>query len=212
VSAEVTLYGARYSTYVRAVLMALETKGVAYELEPIDIIAGGEAVEAYRKTNPFARIPTLRHGAFVLYETTAINIYIDEAFMGPPLRPRIAWQRARMMQIMSMTDAYAYRPLVWDIYVERVSNPRRGKPVNEERVAEALPKAKRYLDALVPLVGRSPFLAGQAPSLADFHVAPVFGYFLEAEEGRLMLAKFPRFMDWWGRISATAPWQRAVGQ
>ena len=210
-SAEVTLYGARYSVHVRAVLMALEAKGVAYELEPIDIFAGGEAVDAYRMFNPFARIPTLRHGDFVLYETAAINHYVDEAFMGPPLRPSAAWERARMMQIMSMTDSYAYRPLVWDIYVERVSNQRDGKPVDEELIAEAVPKARRYLDALVPLVGRSPFLAGAAPSLADFHVAPVFGYFLEAEEGRLMLAEFPHFMAWWRRISATTAWQRAAG-
>jgi glutathione S-transferase len=55
-----------------------------------------------------------------------------------------------MVQIMSMTDAYGYRPLVWDIYVERVSNARDGKPVNKALIASALPKARLSAGALRP--------------------------------------------------------------
>jgi glutathione S-transferase len=210
VNAEVTLFGARYSVYVRAVLMTLEAKGVPYELEPVDIFAQDETVEAYRNLHPFGRIPAFRHGAFTLYETVAINRYIDEALAGPPLQPAAVQDRARMVQIMSMTDAYGYRPLVWDIYVERVSNARDGKPVNEALIASALPKAYLYLNALSDLVGRKAFLADGSPTLADFHAAPVFGYFLEAPEGREMIAEFPHLTEWWQRISATAAWARAV--
>ena len=138
-SAEVTVFGARCSIYVRAVLMALEAKGVAYALEIVDIFSADADLDAYRKLHPFLRIPAFRHGEFVLYETAAINRYIDEAFLGPALQPVAAENRARMTQIMSMTDSYAYRTLVWDIYVERVSHPREGKPANEARIAQAHP-------------------------------------------------------------------------
>jgi len=210
VNAEVTVFGARYSVYVRAVLMALEAKGVPYELEPIDIFAQDETVKAYRKLHPFGRIPAFRHGAFTLYETAAINRYIDEAFTGPPLQPATAQARARMAQIMSVTDNYVYRPLVWDIYVERVSNPREGKPVNEALIAAALPKARSYVQALCDLMGGKLFLTDETPTLADFHAAPVFGYFLEAPEGLRVIKDYPGLVDWWERISASAAWMRAV--
>jgi glutathione S-transferase len=210
VTAGVTVLGARYSVYVRAVLMALESKRVPYRLEPVDIFSQDQAVQAYRKVHPFGRIPAFRHGEFTIYETGAINRYIDEAFAGPPLQPAAVRDRANMVQIMSMTDAYGYRPLVWDIYVERVSNARDGKPVNEALIASALPKARLYLQALCDLMGRKAFLADDSPTLADFHAAPIFGYFLEAPEGREVMAEFPHLMEWWQRISATAAWARAV--
>jgi glutathione S-transferase len=211
VSAEVTVYGARYSVYVRAVLMALETKGVAYRLEPVDIFSPDADRDAYRKLHPFLRIPAFRHGDFVLYEAAAINRYIDEAFMGSPLQPVAAENRARMTQIMSMTDSYAYRPLVWDVYVERVLKPSEGKPSDEALIAGALPKAQTYMEALSHLMGRQAFLADEFPTLADFHAAPVFGYFIEADEGHRMMAEFPRVSGWWKRILALPAWTRAVG-
>lgn len=210
-SADVTLYGARYSVYVRAVLMVLESKGVSYDLDPVDIFSAAEDLAAYRKLHPFGRIPALRHGDFILYETAAINRYVDEAFLGPRLQPAQAQNRARMTQIMSMTDCYAYRPLVWDVYVERVSNPQEGKPTDEALIAAALPKARIYFKALHYLMGRQAFLADEAPTLADFHAAPVFGYFLEAPEGRATLKEFPRILSWWERVSALPAWKTTVG-
>ncbi len=209
-SAEVTVFGARYSVYVRAVLMALEAKGVAYALEPVDIFSPDADIDTYRKLHPFLKIPAFRHGDFVLFETAAINRYVDEAFLGPTLQPAAAENRARMTQIMSMTDAYAYRALVWDVYVERVGNPAEGKPTDEALIERALPKARTYMQALHYLMGRQAFLADEFPTLADFHAAPVFGYFLEADEGRRIVAEFPRVAQWWQRISATRAWAEAV--
>lgn len=210
-SAEVTVFGARYSVYVRAVLMALEAKGVAYDLEPVDIFSPDADLDTYRKLHPFLKIPAFRHGDFVLFETAAINRYVDEAFLGPALQPAAAENRARMTQIMSMTDSYAYRALVWDIYVERVGNPAEGKPTDEALIERALPKARIYMQALHYLMGRQAFLADEFPTLADFHAAPVFGYFLEADEGRRIVAEFPRVAQWWQRISATKAWAEAIG-
>jgi glutathione S-transferase len=211
VSAGVTVFGARYSVYVRTVLMTLEAKGVAYRLEPVDIFSPNADRDDYRKLHPFLRIPAFRHGDFVLFETAAIGRYVDEAFLGPALQPAATENRARMTQIMSMTDCYAYRALVWDVYVERVSSPREGKASDEGRIAATLAKARVYMQTLHYLMGRQAFLADQFPTLADFHAAPMFGYFLETDEGRRIIAEFPRIARWWERISATEPWTRVAG-
>ena len=127
-SAEITLYGARYSVYVRAVLMALESKGVSYDIVPIDIFSGAEDLAADREIHPFGRIPALRDGDFILYETAAINRYIDEGFLGPRLQPAETQSRARMTQIMNLTSL---APDIQEdlLYLSRVKHGR--DPVTE---------------------------------------------------------------------------------
>jgi glutathione S-transferase len=118
-----TLYGAPYSVYVRAVRLTLEEKVVSYELVPIDIFASEGALPDHKARHPFGKIPAFEHAGFQLYEAGAITRYVDEAFPGPRLQPEHPHGRARMNQIISILDSYAYRTLVWDIYVERVSRP-----------------------------------------------------------------------------------------
>src|SRR6516225_9595126 len=47
------VFGAPYSVYVRAVRLALEEKGVPYELVPIDIFAPGGAPPEHQVRHPF---------------------------------------------------------------------------------------------------------------------------------------------------------------
>jgi glutathione S-transferase len=155
------VFGAPYSVYVRAVRLALEEKGVHYELVPIDIFTSEGAPAEHTARHPFGKIPAFEHAGFRLYEAGAITRYVDEAFPGPRLQPQDPCGRARMNQIVSILDSYAYRTLVWDIYVERVSRPARGGAADEQKIGGALPRAEVCLSALSDLIGESPWLAGQ---------------------------------------------------
>ncbi len=101
-----------------------------------------------------------------------------------------------MNQVIGVLDAYAYRTLVWDIYVERVSGPKCGRAADEERVRAAIPRAALCLSALDDIMGDGPFLAGPALTLADLHAAPMFAYFAGAAEGRTLLADRSRLLVW----------------
>ena len=197
---EVTLYGAPYSVYVRIARLTLAEKGVPYRLVEVDVFGDALAREEHLTRQPFGKIPAFAHGAFQLYETSAICRYIDEAFDGPSLQPASAEGRARMMQAISILDSYAYRTLVWDIFVERVGNPKDGKPSDEAKIATALPLARTCLAALNDLAPRAPWLAGDQPTLADLHAAPIVDYFLQAPEGR-MLGDWPRLARWWSAMA-----------
>lgn len=196
------LHGARYSVYVRTALMALQEKGVAHDLVEVDIFAPGGPPAEHLRRHPFGRIPAFDHDGFTLYETAAITRYVDEAFAGPALQPADVRGRARMTQIIGILDSYAYRPLVWDIYVERVSNPAAGRPVDEARIAAALPRAVLCLDVLDGFLGDGPWLLGDAPTLADLHAAPILDYFRMAPDAAPLLARHPGLMAWWDRIAA----------
>lgn len=199
-AAKPTLYGADYSVYVRIARLALIEKGVDHELVPVDIFAEGGPPDWYRALHPFAKIPAFEHDGLRLFETAAITRYADEAFDGLALQPADPRRRAVMTQIVGLLDAYAYRTLVWEIYVETVSKPRDGKVTDSQRVADALPRAETCLAALAGLMGERPWLAGDAITLADLHAGPMFGYFVKASVAGQMLAKHPALAAWWERM------------
>ena len=194
---EPQVFGAAYSVYVRAVRLTLEEKGVPYRLVEIDAFAPGGPPAEYLARHPFGRIPAFEHAGLALYESSAIERYVDEAFAGPRLQPEGAADRARMNQVIGIIDSYAYRTLVWDIFVERVRAPAQGRQPDEARIAAALPKAAVCLGALATLVGNGPWIAGSTLTLADFHAAPVFAYFRMAPEGAELLARHPALARWW---------------
>lgn len=195
---EPILFGAAYSVYVRAARLALEEKRVPYRLVEIDIFAPDGPPPDYLPRHPFKRIPAFEHEGFRLYETGAIMRYIDEAFAGPPLMPDAPRARARVNQIVSILDNYGYRPLIWDIFVERVRAPAQGRSADEAKIAAALPSAALCLQALEDLAEQQgPYLTGSAISLADLHLAPMVVYLAMAKEGAALLAAQARLSRWW---------------
>ncbi|MDX8460312.1 glutathione S-transferase family protein [Mesorhizobium humile] len=195
--AKPTLYGADYSVYVRIARMALEEKGVGYELVPLDIFAAEGVPAWYLELHPFGRIPAFEHDGFRLFETGAIARYVDEAFDGPALQPADARGRARMGQIIGMLDAYGYRAMVWDVAVERLEKP----PPDEDLIAGGLRQAERVLTVLTSLKAKRPWLLGDQLTLADLHAAPIIAYFVKVAEGRDLLARFAEMRDWFARMS-----------
>lgn len=196
----VVVFGARYSTYTRSVLLTLAEKGVDCSLEEIDIFAG--AAPGYLARQPFGRIPALEHEGFRLYETTAIMRYVDEAFSGPALQPRDPRRRARMNQVLGILDGYAYRTLVWDIYVERSEGRTKAGAPDEAKIAAAASRARTCLQALGEAMEEGPYLAGPGITLADLHAAPIFAYFRLTPEGAQALDAAPALAAWWRRLDA----------
>jgi glutathione S-transferase len=135
-----TVFGAPYSVSVRSVRLTREEKAIDYDLVPVDILAAGGPPAEHVARHPFGKIPAFEHDGFQLYEAEAITRYIDEAFAGVPLQPADVCRRARMTQIISILDSYAYRTLVWDIYVERVARSATGSVSDEQKIARRYQK------------------------------------------------------------------------
>lgn len=190
------LYGLSRSVYTRIARLAMEEKRVGYTLEETEIFGPGGVPPEHLKLHPFGRIPALEHDGFMLYETGAITRYIDEAFSGPPLQPATARARARMTQIISVLDSYAYRPMIWGVFVQRISIPQSGGSADEAVVTQALASSRICLGTLENLLGTERFFAGSEVSLADLHAAPMLLYFALTAEGRGMLAEHARLDRW----------------
>jgi glutathione S-transferase len=194
------LHGYRYSVYLRIVAMALIEKGLGWTHIEVDPFAD-EIPESYLARNPFGRVPTLVHDGFVLYETTAITRYIDEAFSGPSLQSAEPKERARMNQIVAVADSYGYWPMVRLVFSHRVFRPASGGIANEAAIREGVEKSARVLAALEGLAAGGPFLVGNARSLADLHLGAMTAYFAMAEEGRSELRRHAKVAEWWAAFS-----------
>src|SRR6185295_11755777 len=123
---DVTIYGPAMSTYVRTVRLACAEKGVAHAMEEVEF-----GSDAHRKLHPFGKVPIMRHGDFVLYESEAICRYVDRAFPGPPLQPTDAKALARMDQWLSAIRDYVYPVMIEDLVWERLVVPMEGGQPNE---------------------------------------------------------------------------------
>lgn len=191
------LYGLERSVYTRIARLALDEKDVPYALHEVDIFGPGGVPAEHVRRHPFGRIPVLQHGEFLLYETSAITRYVDEAFPGPALQPTQPRQRARMNQAIGLLDAYAYRPMVWGVFVQRVRIPLNGGTPNEIEIENSLQLAATCLHALETQLGSAPFLAGECISLADVHAFPILRYFCLAPEGMSLLGRHSALLRWY---------------
>ncbi len=166
-----TIFGFPASTYVRSVLMALEEKGVAYDVKEVDLGSDAHAVR-----HPFRKMPVFEHDGVSIFETLAICRYIDETFEGTPLQPADSLGRARMTQWSSAILDYVYPAMVRDYALRYVFALRKGEEPDMAAIAAALPRVKDCLGVLDDALSESAYLAGENMSIADLLLVPIIFY------------------------------------
>ena len=100
-SPRLTLYSYWRSSASYRVRMALNLKGLDYEIRPIHLVKdGGQQHSAdYLKLNPQGLVPTLVDGDMVLTQSLAMLEYLEERHPEPALLPTDASGRARVRSI-----------------------------------------------------------------------------------------------------------------
>jgi glutathione S-transferase len=198
--AKPVVYGPAYSTYTRTVRLALEEKGIDYDLIEVDLLAGAAKASEHLARHPFGKVPTFEHDGFELYETDAIIRYVDAAFPGPDLEPADVKSRARMAQAINVIGGYAYPCMIGQIFIQRAVMPMMGNTPDEAAIAAALPQARTSVTALENLLDGNACLAGDRLSLADLLLIPVYDYVAQTPEGEKLLAEAPNLRRWWDRV------------
>jgi len=102
------------SPWVFSAFVALEEKGIPYEVRLLSLAAGDARSPDFARASLTGRVPALQHGDFWLSESSAIGEYLDEAFP-PPRWPRLYPEgtrdraRARQVQAWLRTDLVPLR-------------------------------------------------------------------------------------------------------
>lgn len=89
------------------VRIALNLKGLPYQIHPVHLVKGGgeQHLPAYRALNPEGRVPLLVDGDFKLGQSLAIFSYLESQYPSPPLLPEDARLRARAWQFCEAINA-----------------------------------------------------------------------------------------------------------
>ena len=200
---DLALVGYRFSVYTRIVRAVLHLKGLEYRTVEVDPFAV-DPPPLLRDLHPFGRVPVLQHGAFSLYETTAITRYLDQISHPLSLCPYGARDQARMQQVIGMVDAYVYWPMVRQIFSHRVFRAASGGQGDEAEIENGLIASHKALHALETIATEGLVLNTDDVTLADCHLAPMIGYFVQSPEGADALAAYPALSKWWASRSNAA--------
>jgi len=166
------IIGSFVSPYVRKVLVCLELKRLAYQVDPITPFFGNEE---FGRLSPLRRIPVMVDGDLVLTDSTVICEYLDEVHPEPPLLPAGPKERARARWLDEFADTRLGDVFIWGLFYPKMVHPRVwGEPGDEKRIERSLtteiPAALDYLEGELPDNG---YLFGTM-GLADISVASFF--------------------------------------
>lgn len=165
----IVLYDYWRSSASYRVRIALNLKGVAYEIRRVDLRAGEQHDAANRARNPQGLVPTLEVDGVPLVQSLAIIDWLDSAFPEPRLVPADPLMRAAAMA----------RALVVACDVHPIDNLRVLKRLESQFGADQAARDDWYrhwvaegLAALDAMAGEGPFLGGDAPDLSDVCLVP----------------------------------------
>ena len=172
---KLALYSYFRSSAAYRVRIALNLKGLAYDLIPVSLVrdGGDQLGAAYRAVNPAALVPSLAADGAILTQSLAIIEFLDEQFPEPPLMPKAALDRAWVRSI-ALGIACEIHPL---------NNLRVLRYLEHELELAAAARTQWYrhwvmagLQAIeTQLAGRSQrggFCVGDHPTIADCCLVP----------------------------------------
>lgn len=203
------IYGHPWSISTRKVLMTLAEKGATAELVTVVIPKGEQKLPEHLARHPFAKVPVLEDGAFMLYETRAINRYLNDKLPGASLVPSDPQHAARVEQWTNVLDAY-FEPFARPLIVESLFRRYLGGPTDKAAIAQGREGIQPALTALDDRLGDHPFVAGSAFTLADIHWMPYVEYLVQIGEADAVQRR-SHLAAWWERVSARPTW-RAVAR
>lgn len=191
VSGGLRLYSYWRSSAAYRVRIALNLKGLDYQLTPVHLVRdGGEQHGvAFRKVNPQGLVPTLQHGQRLIRQSMAIIEYLDETFADKPLLPSLARDRSRVrgMAQLIACDTHPLGNLRVLQYLEREF-----KATPEQREAWVRHWLGLGFQALEALLAENSttgdFCEGDQPGMADCLLVPQL---YNARRFGLDLAPFP---------------------
>ncbi|MET4101028.1 glutathione S-transferase [Roseovarius sp. MBR-78] len=201
------LYGFDGSTYVRTVRMVLADKGIEHDQVPVNVLEGEPRQPAHLERHPFGKVPVLDIDGMRLRETDAICRYIEDIAPDPALIPQDPKARARMNEAIGLIDSYGYGALVgvagYHLFPDFIGGQ------NEDARQKAIADSQTLLKLLMDTRAKAKWLAGDAPTLADYFLGPILFYVsLTPDADAVMDVAGVR--DWWDAMSAHETFTRTA--
>ena len=150
------VYWASGSPFSWRVLLTLEVKQLPYQSHLLMFSKREHKSPAYLALNPRGKVPTLKDGDFVLYESLAIMAYLDSAYPERPLFGRTPQEIGAIWRLVSENISYLCDPIgkvVGPLFFGSVAE-------KEAEIRAAATTVHDELAKLEVVVAQSPWLTG----------------------------------------------------
>jgi len=186
----ITLYSFWRSGAAHRVRIALELKGLAYQIAPVNLRTGEQREESYRARSPQPLVPMIEVGGLRIVQSPAIIEWLEEKYPDPPLLPANPDLRAQVRAAAAVV-ACDVHPLG----NARVLAAVRSLGADDAGIAGWATRWIRLgFEALERMLDDSgaggPFAFGPEPTLADCTIAPQL--FAAQDRYQVDLAAYPR--------------------
>src|SRR5688572_3990870 len=186
----ITLYGYKLSGHSHRAELMLRLMGLPFRFQEIDIFAGAQRAEDFRRLNPLRTVPVIDDGGTVVGDSVAILVYLanrdDDGRAWLPTDPAAAAEVQRWLSVaqgwLAFGPARARVILKWGV---------------KHDLAAAQQLAQRLFQMLEAELNDRIFLTGDKPTLAD---VALYSYTSVAPEGGIDLAQYPAIQQWLKRI------------
>lgn len=199
--AELTLYSANVCPFAQRTRLMLLEKGIDFELVEIDL---EKKPDWFQDISPYGKVPVLKHGEDLVWESAIINEYLEELFPDPPLLPEKPGLRAWARFWIDFANT-SFVPAFYKLLLEQ-------DPDKRAKRRETLVSHMRFMDH--EGLGRfdGPWWLGERLSLVDLAFYPFFERLpvLEHFRGVTLPAECRRLSHWLEAMRRLEPVQRIM--
>ncbi len=150
--------------YAQRTHLALREKGLDYKHTEVDL---KNKPVWFEEVSPYSKVPVLKCGDQVIYESVIINEFVDENFDGPSLMPSDPFQRAQARIWIDYSNTRFI-----DVFYDLLSAREHG---TQAELAAKLTACMEYMeDHGLAALGSDPYWLGTDVSLVDVAFWPFF--------------------------------------
>jgi len=201
---KLTLWGRLSSCNVQKAVWLLEELQLPYERIDAGGDFGGLDDPEYRAMNPHGKVPTLKDGDTVVWESEAILRYLAARYGAPQFWSDDPAVRAAVDQWLAWTAASLYRDWI-DLFWRRVRTPPQRQDAAEiERLRGNTAARYAFLD---DELATRPYIAGDTFSIADIAAGMTLYRWYEMPIERPVL---PALRAWYERLLERPAYRRGV--
>lgn len=183
---KLVLYSNWQSSCSWRVRFALNLKGISYEYKAVDLRKEKQYTAEFDKLNPMHLVPALVDGDFVVSDSYAILLYLEEKYPQKALLPHDPRLKALNLQAASIISSSIQPLQMLNVlkYIEEKAGP-------EERLSWAQYAIERGFQALEKLLENvaTRYATGDEVCLADVFLAPQIA--IATLRFQIDMAKFP---------------------
>jgi glutathione S-transferase len=197
----IKIYGDAGSGSLRRVTTAAKIMGVELERVNVDLFKGESRTDAFRSgLNPHGLTPVLEDGDTLIWEASAINLYLANK-VSSPLVGVTGEDRFQVLQWMFWSGEQ-WRTFTTTLFDERVGKTVMGVPLNASLIEFAEGKIRAAAKVLNQHLEGRRFIVGKALTLADIDIAAPFS---QVDRAKFPFEEFPNLIAWHEHLLQSFP-------